>query len=94
MRLPGVSADAPLHQLSLSRTFCFLLNVIEPGKSSVGKSSLVNSLLNEQVARVMAFKLQADTEITTPFIKQVRANTCTMLHSSSDSGYKHQTELK
>ena len=41
------------------------------GKSSVGKSSLVNSILNEQVSRVMAFKLQADTEMTTPITKQV-----------------------
>ncbi|GAX84047.1 hypothetical protein CEUSTIGMA_g11471.t1 [Chlamydomonas eustigma] len=49
------------------------LTVLLLGKSSVGKSSLVNSLLNEQLARVMAFKLQADTEITTPFTKQIEA---------------------
>lgn len=45
------------------------------GKSSVGKSSTVNSLLGEAVARVQAFKLQADGEIVTPFVKQVRCTT-------------------
>lgn len=43
------------------------------GKSSVGKSSLVNALLGEAAVRVQAFKLQADTEITTPVVRQVRA---------------------
>ncbi|KAG1679820.1 hypothetical protein FOA52_012732 [Chlamydomonas sp. UWO 241] len=49
------------------------LTVLLLGKSSVGKSSLVNSLLGEALARVMAFKLQADTEICTPFSKHVEA---------------------
>lgn len=44
------------------------------GKSSVGKSSTVNSLLGEAVARVQAFKLQADAEIISPFVKEVRAS--------------------
>uniref|UniRef100_A0A7S0R593 AIG1-type G domain-containing protein n=1 Tax=Chlamydomonas leiostraca TaxID=1034604 RepID=A0A7S0R593_9CHLO len=47
------------------------LNVLLLGKSSVGKSSTVNSLLGEAVARVQAFKLQADGEIVTPIVKQV-----------------------
>jgi hypothetical protein len=47
------------------------LTVLLLGKSSVGKSSLVNSFFNEVLARVQAFKLQADSEITTPFTKQV-----------------------
>ena len=37
----------------------------------MGKSSLVNAFLNEQLARVQAFKLQADTETTVSFIKEV-----------------------
>lgn len=55
------------HAHSRSSSMIFLPS----GKSSVGKSSLVNSILNEQVSRVMAFKLQADTEMTSPFTKQV-----------------------
>ncbi|GLC41020.1 Translocase of chloroplast [Pleodorina starrii] len=47
------------------------LTVLLLGKSSVGKSSLVNSLLGEAVVRVQAFKLQADTEMTTSVVRQV-----------------------
>ncbi|PNH07472.1 Translocase of chloroplast 33, chloroplastic [Tetrabaena socialis] len=47
------------------------LTVLLLGKSSVGKSSLVNSLLGEAVVRVQAFKLQADTEITKTVVRQV-----------------------
>jgi predicted GTPase len=43
------------------------------GKGGVGKSSTVNSLLGEVAARVQAFKLQADAEIVTPFVKVVSA---------------------
>ncbi|KAF5835650.1 TOC34f [Dunaliella salina] len=50
------------------------LNVLLLGKSSVGKSSTVNSLLGETVARVQAFKLQADAEIISPFVKEVQEN--------------------
>ena len=38
----------------------------------MGKSSTVNSLLGETAARVQAFKLQADAEIISPFVKEVR----------------------
>jgi len=47
------------------------LNVLLLGKSSVGKSSTVNSVLGEAAARVQAFKLQADAEMVTPFVKAV-----------------------
>nr|BCL66247.1 translocon at the outer envelope membrane of chloroplasts 34 [Volvox reticuliferus] len=47
------------------------LTILILGKSSVGKSSLVNSLLGEAVVRVQAFKLQADTEITTTVVRQI-----------------------
>eukprot|EP00798_Chlamydomonas_sp_ICE-L_P030488 gene30488-35505_t len=46
------------------------LTVLLLGKSGVGKSSTVNSFLKMQVARVSAFKLQADTEIVAPFLRQ------------------------
>ncbi len=47
------------------------MRVCVAGKSSVGKSSTVNSLLGEPLARVQAFKLQADAEMVTPFVKRV-----------------------
>lgn len=45
------------------------------GKSGVGKSSLVNSLLGEKAAAVSAFKLQPDTESSSTFLRQVGAGT-------------------
>ncbi|KAI8464195.1 MAG: TOC34m [Monoraphidium minutum] len=47
------------------------LTVLLLGKSGVGKSSLVNSLLGEKAAPVSAFKLQADTESTVKYVRQV-----------------------
>ncbi|KAJ9506779.1 hypothetical protein QJQ45_002996 [Haematococcus lacustris] len=47
------------------------VNILLLGKSGVGKSSLVNSLLGEAAARVQTFKLQADAEMVTPFVKEV-----------------------
>ncbi len=41
------------------------------GKSGVGKSSTVNSLLGERAAPVSAFKLQPDTETSTIITRQV-----------------------
>jgi predicted GTPase len=41
------------------------------GKSGVGKSSTLNSLLGEKVAAVSAFKLQADTESSSSYVRQV-----------------------
>lgn len=35
----------------------------------MGKSSTINSLLNESVVRVSAFKLQADSETALPVLK-------------------------
>lgn len=58
------------------------LTVLLLGKSCVGKSSLVNSFLGEALARVMAFKLQADTEVSIPFNKHVEDA------SSSADGFK------
>lgn len=52
------------------------LNILLLGKSSVGKSSTVNSFLGEAVARVQAFKLQADGEMVSPFVKQVGQQLC------------------
>jgi len=49
----------------------------------VGKSSLVNSLLGEKAAAVSAFKLQADTESSTVFSRQVAAAS-----SSALEGFK------
>ena len=53
------------------------------GKSSVGKSSTVNSLLGEPAMRVQAFKLQPDAETCTAIVKE--ASVSTVLHKVSFS---------
>lgn len=66
--IQGRVGVSPVMQISAS----FLSVHCLTGKSSVGKSSTVNSLLGETAARVQAFKLQADAEIISPFVKEVR----------------------
>jgi predicted GTPase len=46
------------------------------GKGGVGKSSTVNSMLGEAAARVQAFKLQAETDVVTPFVRQASTSPC------------------